>query len=545
MLSATNKVNPAVAPVKQFENGSGPFNGSPIETVNSNQMVETVVLQDKAGAGLQKGQIKKRTKTDEEQNDHTIKPNRSDNAVKMHSDDGLTRYTCSYGEDYQAIAPLITDFMSMQDYKKRLGIFNNLMRTDDKVRSLGCLLNSELDNSFRGQLLYFLDDMKKNDPDNLGEEEHIAVLSHVLREPSIPEFLRSLVFDQLVSYISNKNINLYKAFLSTGSNNDLLMEFRIFFIQEVLEQGICEKSVIQSSLMIIKDDHLELQTRDEILELFFAACNIQEGFEDAVTALAVDSDLEWALKIKAVQRSNRVSSASCFNTIVHHLLSFFSRETRWHIRDAAVWTLADTPKGCDGEIISHFFQFVQDSSDHIGTELLDFRHAKIKSIIWSLVRLGIRNENNEVVSHLKSMAMNYKMNVYFRVMAVEALRDLSIYVNSAAQALYEIVRDNKRREGSSQSGFITDDQEARDRSDKEVTHRALDVLAELLTAKQEKFFSFRTGSLDYGELYRRKAFDGQTIPEELDAYIRPVLGRLIKDERVDHIYRDWARKVLN
>ena len=199
-----------------------------------------------------------------------------------------------------------------------------------------------------------------------------------------------------------------------------------------------------------------------------------------------------------------------------------------------------------GRLFSHFSQFVQDSSDHIATELLNFRHAKIKSIIWSLVRLGINNKNNEVVSHLKSMAMNYKMNIYFRVMAVEALRDLSIYLNSAAQALYEIVRDNKRREGSSsQSGFITDDQEVRDRSDKEVTHRALDVLAELLTANREKFFSFRTGSLSYGALYRRKAFDGQTIPEDLDAYIRPVLGRLMEDERVDEIYRDWAYKILN
>ena len=31
----------------------------------------------------------------------------------------------------------------------------------------------------------------------------------------------------------------------------------------------------------------------------------------------------------------------------------------------------------------------------------------------------------------------------------------------------------------------------------------------------------------------------------LGAYIRPVLGKLMKDERVDNTYRDWAHKILN
>ena len=340
VFSETNNVHSAVAPMKQFENALGDSsNGWPIVTADANQLVETV-SQDEAGAGLQKSPTQKRIKTAEEREDHTIRPNGPDKVVKMGSNDGLTGgYACSYDQDSQE--SLITNFTNTQDYQKRLDIFNNFIRTNDKVRSVSCLLINSEQNEFKRQLLYFMDDMKKSNPDNLSGEEHIAVLYNVLKDRSLPGSLMSLIFDQFFSYISdisNENINLYfKFFLSTESSDNLPVEFRIFFIKEVLKQNICEKPVIQSSLMVIKDDRLDLQTRDEILELFFAACDTKEDFEDAVTALAVESDLEWALKIKAVQLSNDALSTGCFDTIVHHLLSFFSREIRWHIRDAAVW----------------------------------------------------------------------------------------------------------------------------------------------------------------------------------------------------------------
>ena len=317
------------------------------------------------------------------------------------------------------------------------------------------------------------------------------------------------------------------------TDDSLSIDAHLGSLKEFLKKGTCEEPVIEFSVATIKNPVLGIRIRDEVLKLFLESCSENNQFIQQVTSLAVEPNLEWYLKQQAILYSQNQQNV-CKDQIVSHLLQFFNSNTTWHIRNAIVWILADIQENCDHNIIANFSQFIQQSpSEPMPKELSDFRQQMVGSILWSLVRLGIRNQNSTVVIELKTIAMRYDVNVYFRIKAVEALQDLSLYLSAAAQALYEIVRDTKR---IAQSDFVTYDQRIRDEEDKEVRERAFFALAELVENNKYNFLSFLfidRELLNYDQVYRRRAFVDQPIPENLDLYARPALIKLANDPKVE------------
>ncbi len=447
---------------------------------------------------------------------------------------------CLPPNENNPISPLIREFTNTEDYLHQLDIFRTLDRANSLSQTTICLLN-QVNELSRKQVLYFLEDMKI--AQDISEGEHINVLSTVIKADfEFEDSVTNLALEQLSSYIFLKNIGKWHI-ESLLVDKDIPPGFQVLFLQEHLRKNICSSSVVKSILKVVSDQNIDLRVRDEVLELSFISCKENEEFKHIVSLLSLEPDLEWFLKEKVLLYHHQ-NNVVCSQKVLDHLLEYFSQPTTWHIRTAIVSVLSESPKGCDQQVISFFSEFVHQDSDGMQMELLDFRQSKIQSILWSLVRLAVRHNNPSVVTELHGMAMKYDMNVYFRIRAVETLQALSFYFDTAAEALYEIVRDNKRIQ---RSDFVTYHQMIRDRNDKMVRDRAFLSLEELLSQDKSKFFSFlfvQTEALDSDQLYPRKVFSDQTLPESLDIYARPVLIKLVQDSRVDTEYRDRAREVL-
>lgn len=451
-------------------------------------------------------------------------------------------------------ASALEEFINTEDYSSRLEIF--LKNNTDPVKMAVCLLNNTDELSGK-QVLYFLEDMKTEN--DISTQNYIAILSNVIKNPVLliqKHSLVDVVFNQISVYISPDTDQIYEEDVEDVeellTNESIHTDFQIFFLKKYLEQEICKPSVIVSVLRAVNNQDLNIYKRSEILELSFTACQKNDEFKDefkhAMSLLAVEPELEWSLKEKVLiyHQKNSVVCCSDSDPVVEHLIESFSQEINWHIREAIVDILSESPQGCARKVISFFSEFVMQDLAQISTptELVDFRQRKIQLILWSLVRIGMKYEHPFVVSELKKMAMKYNMNVYFRVRAVEALQDLSLYFDIAAQALYEIVRDNKRTH-ESEDDFITYDQTIRDENDTKIRDQAFLVLVELLEENYSDFFSFlsKTSNLEQ-QIYRSKVFQDQSLPDSLDLYARPALVTLAQDTKVEQKYRDKAQEIL-
>ena len=431
---------------------------------------------------------------------------------------------------------LMLKFTNEKSYSKRIEIFSKLV-TDPNQQII--MFFTEGDNlTFKRQLLHFLKAMTLNG--DLDESAHIAILSHILTlNRAILNPLESLMYSHLAPYISQNKLS-DESVNRLLANKNVAIDLQELFLKEYLTNNICNPAVIVSSEQLIKNSSLDMSTRVEILQLFFTVCSEYDNFQETVVSLAIEPSLEWALKEKALLQANK--NNVCSNEIIDHLLWFFYEDLNWHIRDAVIWILAQTEKECSQKIITFFSEFVQKDMKELRSELLEFRQIKIQSVLWALVHLGINNPL--VVNELKKMAMKYDMNNYFRIRAVEALQDLSLYLESAAQALYEIARDNRR---IAQSDFITYDQQIRDDRDTEVRNSSCLALTELVEKERTDFLSFlfiHRERLDADQLYRKKAFSNQNIPASLNIYARLALITLTQDEKVDKQCRDHAMTVL-
>lgn len=431
---------------------------------------------------------------------------------------------------------LMLEFTNEESYSKRIEIFSKLV-ADPNQQII--MFFTEGDNlSFKRQLLHFLKAMTLNR--DLDESTHIAILSHILTlDRTILNPLESLVHDHLAPYISQDKLS-DESVNRLLTNKNIAIDFQELFLKEYLTNNICNPAVITSSKQLIKNSNLNMSTRIEILQSFFKVCSEYDNFQETVVSLAIEPSLEWALKEKALLQANK--SNTCSNEIIDHLLWFFYEDLNWHIRDAVIWILTQTERECSQKIVTFFSDFVQKNMKELRSELLEFRQIKIQSVLWALVHLGINNPL--AVNELKKMAMKHDMNNYFRIRAVEALQDLSLYLEPAAQALYEIARDNRR---ITQSDFVTYDQQIRDDRDTEVRDSACLALTELVEKERTDFLSFlfiHRERLDAEQLYRKKAFSNQTIPVNLDIYAHPTLVTLTQDEKVDQQCRNHAMTVL-
>ena len=429
----------------------------------------------------------------------------------------------------------IREFMNKKDYSGRRGAFRYLVGDQDPVVVVLDLLNSHESPAFKVKMLHFLLEMKR--ANDIGNREYGAILSGVMSDqPVHNRFLNPLILDQLSTDVIT-GFGMEESLV----DNSVPVEFRVFLLKKYLVQEVCTPPVVLATMDIVKNNGQDVREREKVLNLFFGVCNQSDDFENAMTSLAVEPKLEWSLKEKIILSHDSDYKRICSDTVLNHLKLFFSDNMDWHVRNAVIWILADVKGGCNNKIISFFSGFVQQSSEEMSIELLDFRQTMIQSILWSLVRLGFRTQNENIVSELKNMAMKYDMNLYFRIRAVEALQDLSIYFDSAAQALYEIVRDNKR---IPQSNFVTYEQRIRDEQDTKVRDSAFIALVELLTNHTSAFlpfFSMHQEEIDSDQLYRRKAFFNQPMPVHLDTYVRPVLNQLRNDGKVDQKYHKYLQ----
>ena len=430
---------------------------------------------------------------------------------------------------------LIHEFMNKKDYSGRRGTFRSLVGDQDPVVVGLDLLNSHESPAFKVQMLHFL--LEMNRANDIGNREYGAILSGVMsNQPVHNRFLNPLILDQLSTDVIT-GFGMEESLV----DNSLLVEFRVFLLKKYLEQKVCTQPVVLATMDIVKNNERDVREREKILNLFFEVCNQNDDFENTMTSLAVEPKLEWSLKEKITLSHDSDYKRICSDTVLNHLKLFFSDNTDWHVRNAVIWILADVKGDCNNKIVSFFSGFIQQSSEEMSIELLDFRQTMIQSILWSLVHLGFRTQNESIVFELKNMAMKYDMNLYFRIRAVEALQDLSIYFDSAAQALYEIVRDNKR---IPQSNFVTYEQRIRDEQDTKVRDSAFIALVELLTNHASAFlpfFSMHQEEIDSDQLYRRKAFFNQPMPVRLDTYARPALDQLRNDKKVDQKYHKYLQ----
>ncbi|MDE0119782.1 MAG: hypothetical protein OXM55_07230 [Bdellovibrionales bacterium] len=359
-------------------------------------------------------------------------------------------------------------------------------------------------------------------------------------------------------------------------------EITINSLKQFLKQKNCEDSVIAFSFNTIKNSTLDIRIRDEIFKLSLEFCSEQESVIQKIMALALDSHLEWSLKEQAIIFIQ--NQQICSDEITDHLLQILYSPISWHIRNSVIWVLSDAPKGCDQRVISSLSELVHsypfqgilahdilkafeyidmDSIPTISNEMSDFLEAKIRSILWSLVRLGIRNNNITASVELKKIAMKADMNTYYRILAVEALQDLSLYVDSAAQALYALVRDSKIHLDPADYSYNYDYynsllkiagtyyQTLQEKEDAKIRSRAFQALVELVEGDREKTLSFLfiapgSGYTD-SEVVRRNAMMDHPITTDLGLYARPVLIDLINDPRVEisQEYHQIATHVLN
>ena len=160
-------------------------------------------------------------------------------------------------------------------------------------------------------------------------------------------------------------------------------------------------------------------------------------------------------------------------------------------------------------------------------ELRDFRQQYISSVLYALARMAVKTgDDSSVVSELKSIAINKDIIIYFRVSAVEVLQDLSLYFDSSAQALYDLIN------------WKVEDSYAQNKN-WQVSDRAFRALRELSDKTPEGFFSFL-------EDFRKRRDDSDSarrtfffhLPKELralkelDKHSRPLLKALSQDLKI-------------
>ena len=345
-------------------------------------------------------------------------------------------------------------------------------------------------------------------------------------------FIVGILFHSMTWSTTAQSVDLSSVNKGVSTNSDG---------EDNLKKDLCDNSTMNLAIQTVQDKTLEMNKRVGALNLFFENCQNHKQFLSIVKEVALDSQLEWRIKEQALL-FHQVHNQNCSNDLVKHLLNIFPTPLLWSVRDAMIWVLSETKKGCDEEIIKFFAGFIQEPAVRLASELVDFRQEKIQSLIWALVRLGIKNENLSVVEELKKIAMKSDMNLYFRIRAVEALQDLSFYLDSASWTLYEIIRDiNKRVPSNSQRIQYQKDTEVRD--------SAFSSLLDLIQKERQELLYFLLipkEQLPDEELYRRKGFSQLPLPKyKLSTSPRTALNALIEDKTTPKEYRQYALLVVN
>lgn len=455
----------------------------------------------------------------------------------------ITCYATSAQADEASSA--VDAFMSANTYSEKIAALK--VNEDQPItESIIYLIEHSPHLFFQQRLFYFLGEMKERG--ELSDQEYIRTLSHMVSNP----LLGDKVLDQLGRYVSDEN-----SLTTMGIDSSILSQAHVelFFLSAHLKKNLCNDFVLSTIAKTVKGYTIDIRDRMKLLESFLKSCNTHTKFRATVFSFIEEKELEWPLKERIF-----LSQPYFVCEGIDHLLAFFFENKRLHIRDDVIWVLADIDKECDQErAISFFTELIERGPDQMSADLLEFRETMIRSPLWALVRIGIKNQNQLVIIKLKAIAMNYNLSPYFRARAVEALQDLSIYFDSAARSLYEIVRNNKRVATSrvSTDNFVTEAQRIRDEEDAQIRYSAFVALEVLLgfnrleeieVVTRRVFLPFLYPGYaerpDADEIYRQKAFNGLQVPDLLDTYARPVIEELVNDIEVEEYYRTEAAALL-
>ena len=318
----------------------------------------------------------------------------------------------------------------------------------------------------------------------------------------------------------------------------LFFIFPVFYTSFVVANIECENFSLDDGVL----GNNNIREKIKTLYTFAQSCP-REQVEPVLEQVVLTPTAEWPLKEIALDQMSE--QGLCKENLQNYLLEFIKLEQEdWHVREAIIWILSNTPVKCDTSVIQFFAEFIQQEQPNLNMEVVLFRQQMIHNLFWGLVRLGVNNQNALVSRELKEITMNENLNVYFRVVAIQALQDISIFHEDAAQALYEIVRDSVTTEKS--NGFETYYESIRNEKNQRIQVNAFASLVQVMREGVEflDFVSRRMENVKKHDRLRWKALRQKDIPEDITQYIRIALQEISVDPQIDEIYRTHANEVL-
>jgi len=249
-----------------------------------------------------------------------------------------------------------------------------------------------------------------------------------------------------------------------------------------LKVNTCDKTTFNKIINCISKQSTHIDSKSTLIDLLIQHCDPSLFFQDKVISLISNPSLEWYIKEQIIIQYQQ-NSNECSSEITESLLKyvFNSNKVLYGVGDFKarnmIWHLANTRSPCDKDIISTFSSFLQNND--ISIEMSDFREEITNPIMWALVRLGLKNQNNFVATTLKEIVMSDNVSQYIQSRAIKALKDLAPYLPSAVQALADIVA-NLKTTNNSNSVFINEGKlETRWRHNKKLQLYALISLEQL------------------------------------------------------------------
>ena len=299
----------------------------------------------------------------------------------------------------------------------------------------------------------------------------------------------------------------------------------------------CEKISLDEYI----SDNVDIRERTNKLNVFVQSCP-REKVDSVLKQIVLIPTVEWFLKKTALDQMSEQNF--CEESVQNYLLNTIRKETGdWHTRESVIWFLSNTPTECDTPIVQFFVEFIQQEQPDLTMEVALFRQQIINNLFWALVRLGIKSSDDFVSKQLKNIAMNEDLNVHFRITAVSALQDMSVFRAEPAQALYEVVRDSVVK---TSNGFETYFESIRNEKNQRVQLNAFAGLVEVMRGNNS-FFSFllkRVEDIEEPDRIRWEALNQQDIPDDIAQYVRVVLEEISIDPKVHEVYRDYAKDLL-
>ena len=316
----------------------------------------------------------------------------------------------------------------------------------------------------------------------------------------------------------------------------------------------CNSSVLMQSIDILDNQQFNIRTREKRLSVLLTACPRQQITQPLLQKAVGPNHLEWFLRKHIIQWIHK-NNSQCNKEIVQYLWSSIQQDYEDHyVREDMIWTLSDTLQdnqsdteiACDTQVIQWLSEFIQRDQSEFTMNLVDFRSRMILPLFLSIVRLGIRNQNELAAQELKAIALNHEVNDYFRSVAVESLQSLGVYLQSGALGLYEVVQEISMRYIGRPNLEMKDAELILDNRDRRIRQYAYDLLKELTTTSPDIFLSFvfiNQEKVDAYKLYWRRALQNFAVPEN-NHHAIGAMEQLSKDSKVSAKYRKQAEKLL-